>query len=48
MFRRPLLLLIFLLVIAVVGTLLAVGAFPPGVTQQPVERVLPNERFGTR
>ena len=28
--------------------LLAVGAFPPGVKQQPVERVLPNDRFGPR
>lgn len=48
MFRRPLLLLVLLLVGALVAALLAVGAFPPGVTQQPVERVLPNERFGTR
>ncbi|MFH5926045.1 hypothetical protein [Roseomonas xinghualingensis] len=48
MFRRPLLLLVMLLIVAAVGTLLAVGAFPPAVNQQPVERVLPNERFGTR
>ena len=28
--------------------LLLLGAFPPGVTPKPVERVLPNERFQTR
>ncbi|WP_424136972.1 hypothetical protein [Roseomonas chloroacetimidivorans] len=48
MFRRPLLLLVLLLILALVGALLAVGAFPPGVSQQPVEHTLPNERFGTR
>lgn len=37
-----------ILVIAVLGGLLVLGAFPPSVTQQPVERTLPNERFGTR
>ncbi|MBO1076301.1 hypothetical protein [Roseomonas marmotae] len=48
MFRRPLLLLILILVIAALGGLLAIGAFPPPATQQPVERTLPNERFNTR
>ncbi|MCR0982883.1 hypothetical protein [Roseomonas populi] len=48
MFRRPLLLLVLLLLGALIAALLAVGAFPPGVSQEPVERVLPNERFGTR
>ncbi|WP_458095680.1 hypothetical protein [Roseomonas sp. WA12] len=48
MFRRPLLLLVLLLVGAIIAALLVVGAFPPGVTQQPVERTLPNDRFGPR
>ena len=48
MCRGRLLLLVLLLVGAIIGALLAVGAFPPGVTQQPVERTLPNERFGRR
>ncbi len=48
MFRRPLLLLLLLVIGVLVAALLMVGAFPPGVTQQPVERVVPNERFGTR
>ncbi|MBB5692561.1 hypothetical protein ACFQX4_02330 [Roseomonas sp. GCM10028921] len=48
MFRRPLPLLVLLLVGALVAALLAIGAFPPGVTPQPVERVLPNDRFGPR
>ncbi|MCQ4160748.1 hypothetical protein NON00_12505 [Roseomonas sp. GC11] len=48
MFRRPLLLLVLILILAALGGLLVLGAFPPPVSQQPVERVLPNERFGTR
>jgi hypothetical protein len=48
MFRRPLLLLILILLVAIVAGLLVVGAFPPSITQQPVERTLPNERFGPR
>ncbi|WP_439550039.1 hypothetical protein [Falsiroseomonas sp.] len=48
MFRHPLLLLVVLLVGVVVLGLLAVGAFPPTVTPQPVERTVPAERFGTR
>lgn len=48
MFRRPLLLLILILLVAICAGLLVVGAFPPPVSQSPVERVLPNERFGTR
>ncbi|WP_200845234.1 hypothetical protein [Roseomonas sp. 18066] len=48
MFRRPLLLLVTVLVLAGLAGLLVLGAFPPPVRQQPVERTLPNERFGTR
>ena len=48
MFRRPILLLVLLLVAALVLGLLALGAFPPEVAPSPVERVLPNDRFQTR
>ena len=48
MFRRPLLLILLLIVGLFLAGMLALGAFPPGVTQQPVERVLPNDRFGPR
>lgn len=48
MFRRPILLLLVVLIgLAAVG-LLAIGAFPPTVTPQPVERSIPSDRFGTR
>ena len=36
-----------LLGVILVG-LLAIGAFPPSVTPEPVERVVPNERFQSR
>ncbi|WP_207537084.1 hypothetical protein [Sabulicella rubraurantiaca] len=48
MFRRPILLLVLLLIGALVLGLLALGAFPPEVSTSPVERVLPNDRFQTR
>ena len=48
MFRRPVLLAVLLILGLLVAGLLAVGAFPPGVKQQPVERVLPNDRFVPR
>ncbi|MFZ6763406.1 hypothetical protein [Roseomonas sp. KE0001] len=48
MFRRPILLLVLVLVVALLGGLLVMAAFPPAVTPQAVERTLPNERFGTR
>ena len=48
MFRRPILLVILLLVGVLIAGLLGVGAFPPAARQQPVERVLPNDRFGPR
>jgi len=48
MFRRPLLLLVLLILGVLVAGLLMLGAFPPGVSQQPVERVVPNERFAPR
>ncbi|WP_171611932.1 hypothetical protein [Roseicella sp. DB1501] len=48
MFQRPVLLIAVILVALVVAGLLAVGAFPPAVSPQPVERVVPNDRFQTR
>ncbi|MDJ0386611.1 hypothetical protein QMO56_00675 [Roseomonas sp. E05] len=48
MFRRPLFLLILVLIVAALGGLLVMAAFPPKVTPQAVERTLPNDRFGTR
>jgi hypothetical protein len=48
MFRRPLLLIVLILLGAAAAGLLAIGAFPPSVTTTPVERTLPNDRFQTR
>jgi hypothetical protein len=45
MSRSPFMLLLLLLLGAICVGLLALGAFPPAVTPQPVERALPNERF---
>jgi hypothetical protein len=37
---------ILLLVLGIVAVgLLALGAFPPHVPSQPIERAIPNERF---
>lgn len=47
MSRSPFVVLLLLALGAIVVGLLAVGAFPPGVTPEPVERTLPNERFQT-
>ncbi|MDO9499572.1 hypothetical protein [Falsiroseomonas sp.] len=48
MFRNPLLLLLAL-VFALLGIgLLGIGAFPPSGTPEPVERIVPADRFGTR
>jgi hypothetical protein len=43
---------IFLAVVAVgmvilVGGMLILGAFPPSPHQQPVEKVMPNDKFST-
>ncbi len=48
MFRRPVLLLVFFLIVLSVAGLLAVGAFPPAASPTTVERVLSNDRFQTR
>ncbi|MGG5811942.1 hypothetical protein [Falsiroseomonas sp. CW058] len=48
MFRHPLLLLAGILIGVLVLGLLAIGAFPPSVTPQPVERSIPADRFGPR
>ena len=48
MFRRPVTLLVAILAAVIAVGLLALGAFPPGVTPVPVERTLPNDRFQPR
>ncbi|UFN48204.1 hypothetical protein LPC08_19635 [Roseomonas sp. OT10] len=48
MFRHPLMLILTVVVGLLLLGLLAIGAFPPSVTPQPVERTIPAERFGTR
>jgi hypothetical protein len=48
MFRRPIVLLVVILMGLLAVGLLFLGAFPPSVPPQPVERALPNDRFGTR
>ncbi|MBU8542232.1 MULTISPECIES: hypothetical protein [Roseomonadaceae] len=48
MFRHPLLLLAAVIFALLVVGLLGIGAFPPSVAPQPVERSVPAERFGTR
>lgn len=48
MFRRPILLMILLLLLGVAGAMLWLAAFPPPVAPNAVERVLPNDRFQVR
>jgi hypothetical protein len=48
MFRHPVLLLAGIVVVVLVLGLLAVGAFPPSVSPQPVERPIPADRFAPR
>ncbi len=48
MFRRPLLTLLFILLVIGGLGLLALGAFPPAVNTVPVERTVPNDRFQVR
>jgi hypothetical protein len=48
MFRNPLLLLAAILLGVILLALLAIGAFPPSVSPQPVERPIPAERFQPR
>lgn len=48
MFRHPVLLLVAILLGALLVGLLALGAFPPAVQPQPVERAIPAERFAPR
>ncbi|WP_211863634.1 hypothetical protein [Neoroseomonas soli] len=47
MSRSPFLLLLLLVLGVLAVGLLAIGAFPPAVPPQQVERALPNERFQT-
>jgi hypothetical protein len=48
MVRRPVLLLVAVLLGIIAVALLVMASFPPTVTPTPVERVLPNERFERR
>jgi hypothetical protein len=48
MFRRPLLLVVLLLMGLGVLGVLGLAAFPPTVAPTPVERLLPNDRFQVR
>jgi hypothetical protein len=45
--RSPFAMILLLVLGALAVGLLAIGAFPPAVTPQPVERTLPNERFSS-
>lgn len=45
MSRSPFMFILLLVLGAVAVGLLALGAFPPHVPSEPVERTLPNERF---
>lgn len=48
MFRRPVLLLVFVLLVLMGAGMLAIGAFPPSAATSAVERTLSNDRFQTR
>jgi hypothetical protein len=48
MFRHPVLLLAGIVVVVLLIGLLAIGAFPPSVSPQPVERPIPADRFAPR
>lgn len=48
MFRNPVLLLIGIVMAVLLLGLLAIGAFPPSIAPQPVERTIPAERFSPR
>jgi hypothetical protein len=48
MFRNPILLVVAVLLGLLAVGLVLVGAFPPSVTPQPVERTIPNDRFRGR
>ncbi len=48
MFRRPLLLVVLLLLGLGLLGVLTLAAFPPRVAPTPVERLLPNDRFQVR
>lgn len=47
MSRSPFTMILLLVLGAVAVGLLALGAFPPAVPPQQVERPLPNDRFST-
>jgi hypothetical protein len=45
--RSPLATILLLVIGLLAAGLLALGAFPPEVTPEHVERILPNERFSS-
>ena len=45
MSRSPFAMILLLVLGLVAVGLLALGAFPPAVPSQPVERAIPNDRF---
>ena len=47
MSRSPFTMILLLVLGAIAVGLLALGAFPPAVPPQPVERPVPNDRFTT-
>jgi len=48
MFRNPILLVVAVVVGLFALGLILIGAFPPSVTPQAVERTIPNDRFRSR
>ncbi len=48
MLRNPVVLILLVLLGSVLGGVVWLGAFPPAPQTVPVERVLPNDRFGVR
>ena len=48
MFRNPILLVVTVVLGLFALGLILIGAFPPSVTPQAVERTIPNDRFRGR
>lgn len=48
MLRRPVVLMVAVVLVLVAAGLLWLGAFPPEVTPSTVERPVPNDRFQPR
>ena len=48
MFRNPILLVVAVLLGLFAVGLVLIGAFPPSVTPEAMERTIPNDRFRSR